>query len=100
MAKEGHRVPNEPHYGPTSPGTVLLEIGGTVGALILTVPAELDGAEIEISREGQPRSHAQVRERRGGGAARYAAVYPGLVEGRYTIWRDFQTPAGTVQVAG
>jgi hypothetical protein len=90
----------EPHYGPTEPGTVLLELGGDVGALILAVPAALDGAEIEISRDGQPRCHAQVRERRARGGSTYAAVYPGLASGRYTIWRDRDVPAGSVEVCG
>jgi hypothetical protein len=96
-------MPAEPRYGPTQPGTVLLDLGGTIGALVLTVPAALTGAEIEISRADQPdgpRTHAQVRERPGRGAAGYAAVYPGLSAGTYTIWRDRHTPLGTVEVTG
>jgi hypothetical protein len=30
----------------------------------------------------------------------YAAVYPGLPAGRYTIWRDERTPAATVTITG
>jgi hypothetical protein len=101
VAQEGgQKVAHEPGYGPTAAGTVLLELGGEVGALILTVPAGLAGAEIEISRDGQPRCHARVRERQAGGDPGYAAVYPGLAAGRYTIWRDRETPAGSVEVAG
>ncbi|HET7018225.1 MAG TPA: hypothetical protein VFI65_30185 [Streptosporangiaceae bacterium] len=99
---------------------VVLDIGGDVGALILYAPAELSGAEVEISLHGAgPRTHSIVRERRvdqsaggrhqvgrhaaqsgPGDAAVYAAVYPGLPAGVYTIWRDAQTPAGTVRVEG
>jgi hypothetical protein len=96
-------MPGEHSYGPTQPGTVLLDLGGNVGALVLSVPAALAGAEIEISRADRadgPRTHAQVRERPAGGQAGYAAVYPGLTSGTYTIWRDRQTPLGTVEVTG
>ena len=30
----------------------------------------------------------------------YAAIYPDLPAGRYTIWRDAANAAGTVMVAG
>jgi hypothetical protein len=97
-------LPAEHVHGPTPPGTVLLDLGGNIGALILTVPAALAGAEIEISRADGPadgpRTHAQVRERPGGAGPGYAAVYPGLPAGTYTIWRDQQTPLGTVEVTG
>jgi hypothetical protein len=99
---------------------VVLDIGGEVGALILYAPAELSGAEVEISLPGAgPRTHSIVRERRvdqnaagrhqpgrhaapsgPGDTAVYAAVYPGLRAGIYTIWRDAQTPAGTVKIEG
>ena len=38
--------------GPSGPGTVVMELGAGVGALILYTPAGLDGEEIEISRGG------------------------------------------------
>ncbi len=34
------------------------------------------------------------------GATKYAAVYPGLPAGRYTIWRDEQSPATVATVTG
>ena len=52
--------------GPSGPGTVILELGADVGALVLLTPAELDGREIEISRDDAPagrRTHSQVRPR-------------------------------------
>ena len=86
--------------GPTGPGTVVLELGPGIGALILYTPADLDGEEIEISRDGEPRTHSRVRPRHLPGETRYAAVYPSLPPGRYTIWRDEHRPAATVTVAG
>ena len=44
----------EPAAGPAGPGTVVLELGADIGALILYTPADMDGAEIEISRDDEP----------------------------------------------
>jgi len=35
-----------PHAGQ---GSVVLDIGGDVGALVVTMPAELEGVEVEIN---------------------------------------------------
>jgi hypothetical protein len=89
--------------GPSGHGTVVMEVGADVGALILYTPAELDGREIEISRDGDPaarRTHSRVRPRHVPAGTRYAAVYPGLPAGRYTIWRDRELFAATVTVTG
>jgi hypothetical protein len=87
--------------GPSGSGTVVLELGPGAGALVLHTPAELNGAEIDISRAGHHghRTHSMVRPRHVAGGTRYAAVYPGLPPGEYTIWRDDGTPAVTVTVA-
>ena len=90
---------SEPVAGPSGPGTVVLELGPGVGALILYTPAGLDGEEIEIGRDGEPRTHSQVRPRHMPGQTRYAAVYPNLPAGRYTVWRDEHRPAAIVTVA-
>jgi hypothetical protein len=95
----------EPAAGPSGPGTVIMELGAGVGALVLYTPAGLDGEEIEISRDDEPgdpgsrRTHSRVRPRHMPGETRYAAVYPGLPAGRYTVWRDEHSPAATVTVA-
>jgi hypothetical protein len=88
--------------GPSGPGTVVLELGPGVGALILHTPAELDGREIEISRDerGARRTHSQVRPRHMTTGTRYAAVYPDLPAGPYTVWADEQRAAGRVEIAG
>jgi hypothetical protein len=80
-----------------------MELGAGIGALILYTPPGLDGEEIEISRDDEPgahRTHSQVRPRPLPGETVYAAVYPGLPAGRYTIWRDERTPAATTTITG
>jgi hypothetical protein len=96
----------EPEFvpGPSSAGSVVLDLGAGIGALILDAPAELAGLEIEISPAGggasARRTHSLVRERRTGAGLSYAAVYPGLAAGEYTIWQDAITPAAAVTVVG
>jgi hypothetical protein len=89
---------SEPQYGPTGAGSVVLDVGGQIGALILHTPAGLVGAEIEISPAagGAHRTHASVRAREGDRGTSYAAVYQGLAEGGYTVWGAMGTSlAGT-----
>jgi hypothetical protein len=93
----------EPAAGPSDPGTVVMELGADIGALILYTPAGLNGSEIEISRDddpGAPRTHSRVRPRHMPTVTRYAAVYPSLRAGQYTIWSDGQSPAGTATITG
>jgi hypothetical protein len=81
-------------YGPSYSGTVMLDIGPGVGALVIITGPELLGHEIEISAEprdatrpeGAARTHVAVRERRLGDHVMYCAVYPSLPEGTYLIW--------------
>ena len=92
----------EPVAGPTGPGSVVMELGADVGALVLYTPPGLDGEEIEISRDdepGQARTHSQVRPRPLPGETVYAAVYPGLPAGRYTVWQA-HTPVTAVTITG
>jgi hypothetical protein len=107
-------VVTEAVAGPSGPGTVVLDLGAGVGALVLYTPAGLDGREIEISREGYQgascptasgrpgvrRTHSRVRPRHTAAGTRYAAVYPGLPEGRYTIWAGPRDQAGSVVIEG
>jgi hypothetical protein len=93
----------EPVAGPSGPGTVVMELGGDIGALVLYTPAGLDGREIEISRDEDPGAkctHSQVRRRDMADATRYAAVYPDLPAGTYTIWTDEQNAAASVVITG
>ena len=83
-------------------GSVVIDVGGDVGALVLYVPASQLGREIEVSRIGSARhrTHAAVRERRLDNGSCYCVVYTGLAAGDYTVWSDDDTPAGTVTVVG
>jgi hypothetical protein len=93
----------EPVLGPSSAGSVVLELGDSVGVLVLEATVELNGREIEISPVDDAhvhRTHSLVRERGTAAGRSYAAVYPGLAVGTYTVWRDHDTPAGTVTIDG
>ena len=88
-------------YGPTGPGSVILELGGDIGALVLATPPGLAGHEIEVSPSaGGPRTHSLVRERVTAAGVSHAAVYPAVPAGDYVVWRDRTTPAGHVTVRG
>jgi hypothetical protein len=89
--------------GASAAGSVVLNVGAGIGALVLYTTADLNGREIEISAQGCPaarRTHSQVRERRAGRSIQHAAVYPDLAAGDYTIWSDATTLAGVVTVSG
>ena len=95
-----------PHAGQ---GSVLLDIGGDVGALVVTMPAELEGVEVEIRPYGAPdlagHDHGQDHGHGHGhehGHAHYphvevvprptaagpipSLVFPELLEGRYELY--------------
>ncbi len=121
--------------GPSYDGTVVLDIGGDIGALIIMTSPELHLAEIEVSplepdrmaehthdpvpdhghahdgghshgahshgaHSHGARTHVAVRERRGPSGIRYAAIYPALTAGRYTVWGLDGTPHDTVTITG
>ncbi|MGZ4488357.1 MAG: hypothetical protein ACXVW1_10535 [Nocardioides sp.] len=93
-------------------GSVLLDIGGDVGALVVTMPATLVGEEVEVVREGElhhhghdhdhghghghehhHRPHVAVVSRPVAGEEVPSLVFPELVEGRYLL-----VPKGTDDV--
>ena len=81
-------------------GSVLLDIGGEVGALVVTMPAAMVDDEVEIRpwatshRRGQVHDHSDghhhphvaVVERPVIGAVVPSLVFPELVEGRYELY--------------
>ncbi|MGS2614360.1 phospholipase [Micromonospora sp. LZ34] len=91
---------DEHAYGPSETGSVVLDLGGDTGALIIYTGRDLHGREIEISRADAPRTHSAVRERRVRDGTFHSAVYPDLPLGLYTVWWDDRTPAGAVTVSG
>ncbi|MEW2329612.1 phospholipase [Micromonospora chersina] len=88
--------------GPSRSGSVVLDLGGESGALIIHTGRNLRGREIEISRAGRdgPRTHSAVRERHVRDGVVHSAVYPDLAAGLYTVWWDDRTPAGAISVTG
>jgi hypothetical protein len=86
-------------------GSVVLDIGGEVGAAAIFVPAELAGDEIEIRRLDEPwrGTHVAVRERQLPAGAVWAALFPALTAGRYEIrikQGDPNGPTGSFDVTG
>ncbi|MEY9930809.1 hypothetical protein ABH926_005456 [Catenulispora sp. GP43] len=99
---------SEHNHGPSPVGSVVLNLGENIGALILEADASLLGVEIEISpvgadgrhASGSQRTHSMVRERHTVPHPRYDAVYPDLAAGQYTIWQDADVPGATVTIIG
>ncbi|HWS35084.1 MAG TPA: phospholipase [Actinoplanes sp.] len=87
---------------PSGQGTVMLNIGGTIGAMIINTPAWLHGHEIEVSPvdDTAKRTHAAVRARYVRSGVTYCVVIDELTEGRYVVWQDEDTPLTQVDVRG
>jgi hypothetical protein len=91
--------------GPTDgpPEALLLDIGGTVGALVLYADEACLGLEIDVTLVGAPRSHhmhTMIRRRRAVDREFIAGVYPELEEGAYTVWGIDDAPLGEVTIVG
>ncbi len=79
-------------------GMVVLDIGGDVGALVVSMPRSMLGEEIEVTTGAEPaghhRPHVAVVDRPApGGGAVPSLVFPELVEGGYAL-----VPKGTDDV--
>jgi hypothetical protein len=87
---------------PSGQGTVVLNIGAGIGALVVHTPGALHGHEIEVSPVTDPatRRHAAVRARCVRGGVTWSMVIDNLAEGRYVVWRDPVTPLAEVDVKG
>lgn len=93
-----HPAENHPRHD-----VLVLDIGGEVGALMITTGADLDEAEIEISAGSDPaavRTHNQVHVRRNGDQVAYTAVFPAVAAGDYTVWHPDGSPYAQVTVRG
>jgi hypothetical protein len=73
--------------GPSGPASVVFDIGGDIGALVVYLPDDLLGGEVEIFPVGRDvaLTHTSVRARHLGGREIVAAVYPALPEGSYHL---------------
>ncbi len=78
---------SEPVLPPSWDGTVILDIGNDVGALVLHASSEWLGREVDLIPDDQsvPHTHSAVRERRSPEGSKYAAIYPQLRAGQYTV---------------
>lgn len=78
-------------------GAVMLDIGGDVGALVVTMPRSMVGEEIEVVGHDDPpghhRPHVAVVERPIQGEVVPSLVYSELVEGEWAL-----APKGTDDV--
>lgn len=99
-----------PHAGQ---GAVLLDIGGDIGALVVTMPATMDGIEVEIRPTGSSDStphvhrgeehthdhhhlpHVAVVARPVGGQTVHSLVFAELLAGDYEL---YERPHGPVQL--
>jgi hypothetical protein len=84
------------------PESIVLDIGGDMGALVIYTKPELHGREIEVSPCGSAatRTHVQVLERRIKDRPAFAAVFPGLRAGDYDIWDDAADRNDPVTIVG
>ncbi|MEV4640687.1 phospholipase [Actinoplanes sp. NPDC049548] len=87
---------------PSGQGTVVLNIGAGIGALVIHTPGSLHGHEIEVSpvEDAARRTHAAVRARYVRDGVMFSVVIDNLPAGRYVVWRDPVTPLAEVRVSG
>jgi hypothetical protein len=79
-------------------GAVVLDIGGTVGAVVVTMPSELVGQEVAIvpvSGDTVSHRHVGVVARPTPAGVVHSAVFGEVVEGRYAL---SLLPSGPVQL--
>lgn len=101
--QEQHRAAvAEVRLPPSTEGSVVMEVGGDVGALVVYTPDALAGREIELARRGEHRQfvHTEVRERRLPEGTIYAGVFPGVPAGEYTLLGIATLPALDVCIEG
>ena len=83
--------------------SLVLDIGGDIGALVIHTGPELDEREIEISPGvdlAARRSHNQVHARTSSDLTAYTAVFPSVPAGDYTVWHHDGTPHAVVTIRG
>jgi hypothetical protein len=99
-----HALPLTPEVRlpPSTEGSVVMEVGGDVGALVVYTPDALAGHEIELALRGEQRQfvHTEVRERRLPDGTIYAGVFPAVPAGEYTLLSIHALPALDVSVEG
>ncbi|MDQ6729014.1 MAG: hypothetical protein M3022_01575, partial [Actinomycetota bacterium] len=91
----------EPVYRP-HPEPVVLDIGGTNGALIVYADAEFVDTPVEVSPTGSDddRFHQHILERPMPDGTCYAAVFDKITEGSYTLWLHNEPRARDFAITG
>jgi hypothetical protein len=96
-----HPDTSETPPGPSDAGAVVLDIGPGAGAAVILTPADMEGLEIEYRASGDAweEKHMAVRERRGPGTVRHAAIFGPLPPGLYEFrQRGTEDPTRTLAV--
>jgi hypothetical protein len=83
-------------------GSVAVDVGDDVGALLIHTDAARVGEEIEVERldGGGSRTHVAVLTRRVGERIAHAAVFPALAAGEYAVLRPDGAVAECVCIPG
>ena len=78
---------SEVNPAPSGEGTVVLDIGGASGAVVVRAPASLDGAELEIRPAGGSwtGTHTAVRRRDLRDGICFAAVFGAVAAGEHQL---------------
>lgn len=95
--------PSEVPAGPSFEGSVVADIGGDIGAAVLSTPEALAGLEIEIRRVGHDwdGTHTAVRPRHLHDRVVWAAFFGALRAGCYEVRvRGNGSRTLTLEVAG
>jgi hypothetical protein len=83
-----HEHPHPPsHEHPHVPQeAAVLDIGGSVGALLVQCRPDLEHAEIQLyDAGGALRTHTEVHRRTAAGTLTYAGLFPALTAGEYRV---------------
>jgi 5-enolpyruvylshikimate-3-phosphate synthase len=99
----GHTT-SEPILPPSGEGTVVLDIGGEMGAAVIYTDSALSGSEIEIRPQGRPWEgvHTGVRQRDMPDEVCFAAVFGSIAAGSYQlrIKGTDSEPIMAIEIAG
>ncbi|HUC14350.1 MAG TPA: hypothetical protein VMS00_07845 [Acidimicrobiales bacterium] len=95
---------SEPLPEPPGVGAVVLDIGGEIGAAIISAPSRLGDQELEVRPLGAAwdGTHVAVRECRLPGGTRWAALFGSLRQGSYEtrLKGDGASPVLVFEVTG
>src|SRR5918911_3631006 len=103
MGHDHHHDVREATLGPTDGASVVIDVGGDTGALVVYTPGALAGREIEIRRVpgAWTGAHTAVRARRLAHDVVWAACFAALVSGRHEVRvRGSSSRAVGVEVTG